>query len=178
MTPSEKTETLVGAAVVGIAGLFLLYAGLVTGRNQASFSGGYGLTADFDNAEGINVGSDVRIAGIKIGSVTGQTLNKESYQATLQMQIDSSIALAEDTTAKITSEGLLGGRFISLEPGGSETKLTDGGVISFTQGAVDLWSLISQAMFEKTGNKGGAEGAAPAPDQPPAEQPAENQDPQ
>ena len=52
-----------------------------------------------------------------------------------------------------TSEGLLGSKFISLEPGGSDTKLADGGVITYTQGAVDIWSLISQAMFEKSGAK-------------------------
>jgi phospholipid/cholesterol/gamma-HCH transport system substrate-binding protein len=178
MTPSEKTETLVGAAVIAIAGLFLLYAGLATGRNQASFSGGYKLTADFDNAEGINVGSDIRIAGIKVGSVTGQSLNKESFQATLLLQLDNSVVLSEDSTAKITSEGLLGGRFIAIEPGGSETKLADGGVLSFTQGSVDLWSLISQAMFEKSSKDGGGASSPDAPEESPPEPQSENTQPQ
>ena len=69
------------------------------------------------------------------------------------MSIDPAIKLTDDTSAKVTSEGLLGSKFISLEPGGSEVTLADGGVITYTQGAVDIWSLISQAMFDKSGAK-------------------------
>jgi phospholipid/cholesterol/gamma-HCH transport system substrate-binding protein len=93
------------------------------------------------------------MAGIKIGTVTAQSLNPENFQAQITMSIDPSVQLTDDTSAKVTSEGLLGSKFISLEPGGSETKLTAGGVINYTQGAVDIWSLISQAMFDKSGAK-------------------------
>jgi phospholipid/cholesterol/gamma-HCH transport system substrate-binding protein len=61
--------------------------------------------------------------------------------------------LADDTSAKVTAEGLLGSKFIALDAGGSENKLAEGGVINYTQGAVDIWSLISQAMFDKSGAK-------------------------
>jgi phospholipid/cholesterol/gamma-HCH transport system substrate-binding protein len=111
--------------------------------------GGYKLSAEFDNIDGVAIGSDVRVAGIKIGTVIGQSLNPENFQAHLDMAIKSDLKLSEDTSAKITSEGLLGSKFVSLEPGGSETKMVDGGVISYTQGAVDIWSIISQAMFSK-----------------------------
>ena len=116
-------------------------------------SAGYTITAEFDNVEGVNVGSDIRMAGIKIGTVTGQSLNPENFQALITMSIDPAVQLTDDTSAKATSEGLLGSKFISLEPGGSETKLAAGGVINYTQGAVDIWSLISQAMFDKSGAK-------------------------
>jgi phospholipid/cholesterol/gamma-HCH transport system substrate-binding protein len=156
---SYTTETLVGAAVVAVALGFFVYASKVTGDGISGASG-YKLSAEFDNVEGINVGTDVRLAGIKVGTVVAQALNLESYQAKVDMIIDKSLALSDDTSAKVTSEGLLGGKFIALEPGGGETKLADGGIISYTQGAVDLWSLISKAMFEKSGAKP-AEGEQP-----------------
>ncbi len=153
MNLSARTiETLTGLAVILIASGFLIYAMRTTGVGAMS-SGGYRLSAEFENIEGINVGTDVRLAGIKVGSVVEQKLNPESYQARIDMVIDPTISLSEDTTAKITSEGLLGSKFVALEPGGSDVKLAEGGLISYTQSAVDIWSLISQAMFEKTGAK-------------------------
>jgi phospholipid/cholesterol/gamma-HCH transport system substrate-binding protein len=153
MNLSARTiETLTGVAVILIAGIFLIYAMRTTGVGGPS-AGGYRLSAEFENIEGINVGTDVRLAGIKVGSVVEQSLNPESYQARIDMVIDPKISLSEDTTAKITSEGLLGSKFVALEPGGSDVKLGEGGLISYTQSAVDIWSLISQAMFEKSGAK-------------------------
>ena len=70
--------------------------------------------------------------------------------ARVELTLDSSVSLADDTAAKITSEGLLGGNFISMDPGGSETKLAEGSLMTVTQGAVDIWSLISQAMFDRS----------------------------
>ena len=122
------------------------------------------VSAEFDNIDGVAVGSDVRVAGIKIGTVTGQSLNPKSYQARIDMVINPGIVLAEDTSAKVTSEGLLGSKFVALEPGGADTKLAEGSVISYTQGAVDIWSLISQAMFSKTKTPEGT--TAPVPDAP------------
>jgi phospholipid/cholesterol/gamma-HCH transport system substrate-binding protein len=149
---SSAFEATLGAAVIAVAAGFLIYAYQSAGLGGGS-AGGYKVSAEFDNIEGINVGTDVRMAGIKIGTVVGQRLNPENFQAKVDMLIDSKLALAEDTSAKITAEGLLGGKFIALDPGGAETKLADGGVISYTQGAVDIWSLISQAMFDKSGAK-------------------------
>lgn len=150
---NTAVETIIGAAVIAIAAAFFLFAYQTSGK--ATGGDGYRLTADFDNAEGINVGTDVRMAGVKVGTVVGQNLNYENYQASITMMIDSKLQLTDDATAKVTAEGLLGSRFITIEQGGSETKLADGGVISNTQGAVDIWSLISQAMFEKESAGGG-----------------------
>ncbi len=158
---SSAFESLIGAAVIAVAGGFLFFAYQSTGLSHAG-TGGYKISAEFDNVEGINIGTDVRMAGIKIGTVVGQKLNPENFQARVELMIDSAIPLAEDTSAKITAEGLLGGKFIALDPGGADEKIADGGVISYTQGAVDIWSLISQAMFDKAGSK-----------TPPAEPPAQ-----
>jgi phospholipid/cholesterol/gamma-HCH transport system substrate-binding protein len=157
---SSIFETAVGAAVVALAVGFFAYAYSTAGVGAGKAGGGYKLIAEFDNAEGINVGTDVRLAGIKVGSVTAQSLDKESYQARIEMTLDKSLVLADDSAAKVTSEGLLGGKFIAIDPGGSDTKFADGGTFNFTQGAVDLWSLIGQAMAG-TGNK-----AASSPDKP------------
>ena len=130
------------------------FAYQTSGKGHAS--GAYRISAEFDNAEGVSVGTDVRVAGVKIGSVVDFTLNPENFQANVVMELDPKVKLTEDATAKVTAEGLLGSKFISLEQGGAETVLADGGVISNTQGAVDIWSLISQAMFESKGQPAGA----------------------
>ncbi len=148
---NSTVETLIGAVVIAIAMAFLVFAYQSSGKGQSS--GAYRISAEFDNVEGINVGTDIRMAGIKIGTVTAQSLNPSNFQAVVSMSIDPQIKLAEDTSAKVTSEGLLGAKFIALDAGGSDTILADGGVITYTQGAVDIWSLISQAMFEKSGAK-------------------------
>ena len=160
---SNVLETLVGAAVIALALAFFTFAWKTAGHG--STGGGYHVTADFDNASGVSIGSDVRIAGIKVGSVIGQSLNQQNFQARLDMLINRDVKIADDSSAKIASEGLLGSNFVSLEPGGSDAKLEDGSVISYTQGAVDVWSLISQAMFSKP------KGDSAKADSPPADVP-------
>lgn len=152
---NSTVETLIGTAVVAIAAAFFIYAYQASERGGTA--GSYRVSAEFDNAEGVSIGTDVRVAGVKVGSVVDFTLNPENFQANVNMELDPKVQLTEDASAKVTAEGLLGSKFISLEQGGAETMLAEGGVISNTQGAVDIWSLISQAMFE---NKGGASGGA------------------
>lgn len=155
-------ETAVGAVVILIAGLFFAFAYTTSGVGKAQ--GGYSVNAEFDNVEGINVGSDVRMAGIKIGTVTGSKLNTETWQAILTFQIDPTVKLSDDVTAKITSEGLLGSKFVAIDAGGSETLIADGGTITFTQGAVDIWKLIAEAMFGSAKKTTASDPAAvPAP---------------
>lgn len=164
---NSTVETVMGAFVVAVALGFLVFA--YNGSSRSATAGGYKVTADFDNVEGLNVGSDVRMSGIKIGTVTAQSLNPENFQAKIVMSIDPAVKLADDTSAKITAEGLLGSKFVALEAGGSETLIADGGTIAYTQGAIDIWSLISQAMFDKSGGKapaGNSTGEPPAANQP------------
>jgi phospholipid/cholesterol/gamma-HCH transport system substrate-binding protein len=159
---NSTVETLIGAAVIVIAAAFFFFAYQTSGKGHAA--GAYRINAEFDNAEGVSVGTDVRVAGVKIGSVVDFTLNPDNFQANTVMELDPKVKLTDDATAKVTAEGLLGSKFIALEQGGSDTKLADGGVISNTQGAVDIWSLISTAMFNKgsPAPSGGDQGAAPA----------------
>ena len=162
---TNLVETAVGAIVIVIAAAFFVFAYTTSGIGRGA--GGYQLIAEFDNAEGINVGSDVRISGIKVGTVTAQMLDPSTFQAVLTLSIDPSIKLPDDSSAKVTSEGLLGGKFIALEVGGSETVLNAGDRLAYTQGAIDIWSLVSQYMFDS--GKGGNTEEAPnehAPDQP------------
>lgn len=140
---SNLLETLIGALVLVVAGVFLYFA---YSRTDVAAGGGFELIAKFDRIDGIAVGSDVRISGIKVGSVTKQFLDLDSFEATLQVSIDSDIALPEDSSAKISSEGLLGGSFVALEPGGAPDLLEAGDEIQFTQGTVDLMGLIGQVV--------------------------------
>jgi phospholipid/cholesterol/gamma-HCH transport system substrate-binding protein len=156
----SAVETAIGAIVIAIAAAFLIFVYNTTDR--ASARSGYHVVAEFDNVGAINVGTDVRLAGIKVGSVVAQELNPQSYQARVTMMIDPKLRLTDDTTAKVSSEGVLGQPFIALEPGGSETLIADGGEIQFTQGAIDIWKLVSEAMFSKTGSDTATPPQAPA----------------
>lgn len=147
-------ETLIGALVLAVAGVFLFFAFTRTDVGQVA---GYELSASFDSVDGIVIGSDVRLSGIKVGTVTGQELDPATFRAQVLMAISPEVELPEDSSAKITSEGLLGGNYISLLPGGSPDVLVDGDEIEFTQGSIDLLGLIGQAIFSATGAEAGAE---------------------
>jgi phospholipid/cholesterol/gamma-HCH transport system substrate-binding protein len=138
-------EAIIGAVVLVVAGFFLVFAYTRSDVRQVS---GYDVTADFNQVSGITVGSDVRMSGIKIGSVINQHLDPASYQAVLGMSIDNRVKIPEDSSAKITSDGLLGSSYVMIEPGGSPDLLENGGQIQYTQGAVDLMSLLGQAVFQ------------------------------
>ncbi|MEG9861446.1 MAG: outer membrane lipid asymmetry maintenance protein MlaD [Parvularculales bacterium] len=138
-------ETLVGAVVLLVAGSFLAYAYTTVGSLQDS--DGYQVVAYFDRVDGLSNGSDVRLAGIKIGQVESQSIDPKDYKAIIVMSIQSDVKLPEDSSAKITSEGLLGSNYISVQPGGSEDFLASGDEIFYTQGSVDLVSLLGQAVF-------------------------------
>jgi len=175
----RSVEAAIGALVIVIAAAFFAFAYVTSGKG--SVRGGYVLSAEFDNVAGVSTGTDVRLAGIKIGTVIGQSLDSQNYQARIAMVIDPSVKLTDDSTARVTSEGLLGSTFIALEPGGSETMLADGGQITNTQGAVDIWTLISQAMFQGKGKGGeggtGAGGAGGGTKEPEKSQPEKTEPP-
>ena len=140
-------ETLIGAVVLLVAAWFLYFA---YSRTELGPVGGYHVSATFDKVGDLANGADVKISGIKIGTVTAQTLDTKTYQAVIEMGIQSDVELPDDTTAKIASAGLLGGSYVNLEPGGSEDLLKDGGRISYTQGAVDLMGLLGRFIYGST----------------------------
>ena len=154
-------ETLIGAIVVLVAAGFLYYAYAYS--NSSAFSG-YELNAKFQRVDGLNVGTDVRLSGIKIGSISSLTLDPRTYQATVHLNISNDVKLPEDSSIMVTNTGLLGNSYLSVSPGGSDVMLKPGGVIVNTQGSVDLMSLIGR--FATGANGGGAPPAntpAPAP---------------
>ena len=153
---TNLVETLIGAVVVAVAGVFLFFAYSTAGRSAAT---GYELTARFDKVDGLNVGADVRMSGIKIGTVTAQALDPQSYQAVVRFTVASNYQLPSDSTARIASEGLLGGNYLALEPGGSADMLKAGGTIQYTQGAVSLLDLLGKAIYS-LGSPAAGDGAA------------------
>ena len=140
-------ETIVGALVLVVAGLFVFYA--FTKSDRAG-QAGYEIVARFDRIDGLKRGADITLSGVKIGSVTGFDLDRKTYQAVVRMLIGSNISLPTDTHAKIVSESLLGGMVVVLEPGGDKKMLPPGGEIEQTQGAVPLSELIAKFMFGST----------------------------
>jgi phospholipid/cholesterol/gamma-HCH transport system substrate-binding protein len=152
-------ETVMGAVVLVVAALFLFFA---YNTSQLRAVKGYELTADFERVDGVREGGDVRVSGIKIGSIVGQTLDPKTFLARLTISVDPSVKLPDDTVAEIVSAGLLGDKYLSLVPGGSDTLIAPGGRIKYTQSSVTLENLIGQMIFSNPGAKKGAEGEAPA----------------
>ena len=147
-------ETIMGAVVLVVAAAFIVIAFSSGEVQQVS---GYRVVAEFDDATGVSSGSDVRMSGVKIGSVSRIDLDKDTYFANVTMSIDESVQLPTDTSARILSDGLLGNTYVALEPGGAMENLEDGGRISYTQGAVNLIDLLGRFVF------GAADGAAAGP---------------
>ncbi len=137
-------DTILGAIVILIAVGFFGYTYVATDSGPTR---GYELTAKFNRIDGVTTGTDVRLSGIKIGTVAAEELDPVTYMAVVRMTIQQGIELPDDSSVKIASEGLLGGNYLSIEPGGSIDMLEDGDEILFTQGSVDLMGLIGQAIF-------------------------------
>ncbi|MDT8344597.1 MAG: outer membrane lipid asymmetry maintenance protein MlaD [Thermohalobaculum sp.] len=140
---SNTAETLIGAIVLAVAGGFLVYA-----ANTADLSlgegNGYTVVANFRKAEGIAVGGDVRIAGVKVGTITAMDLNTKTYFATVTLSLREGIEVPEDSVAKITSASLLGDSYVAIDPGGDEFMLASGDEIVNTQSSVSVGDLIGR----------------------------------
>ncbi len=144
MQGNSAVETLIGAVVIAIAVAFLVFAYSSTGSGMIT---GYEVQAKFNRADGVNIGTDVRLSGIKVGTVSRMALDPMTYNAVLTLALESSVKLPDDSSARITSDGLLGNQYVSIEPGGSQMQIAAGGEIENTQGTVDLIGLVSKAMF-------------------------------
>jgi len=141
---NNTVETLIGAIVVVVASAFLFFAYTNTGSGSVS---GYDVKARFSSADGISPGTDVRLHGIKIGTVSGLTLDPKTFMAIADLSIRNDVQLPDDSAVKITSSGLLGNSYIAIQPGGSDKNLKPGGELTNTQGSVDLMSLIGRAVM-------------------------------
>jgi len=142
---SNVAETLIGAAVLAVAGGFLVY-GAQTADIGGVRSGYYDVKAPFRKAEGLTVGADVRVSGVKVGAVTDLTLDLKTYRAVANLSIEEKYPLPEDSSVTIATEGLLGGSFVAIDPGSSDFMLADGDTIEHTQGSVNLLDLLGKAI--------------------------------
>ena len=161
---NNAIETVMGAVVLTVAAGFLYFA--YSNSNVKPIEG-YAISAAFTNISGINPGSAVRIGGIKIGVVEKLILDPQSYKAVATLRVSDNVKLPKDSSAAVQSTGLLGDKFVAIEPGGEEQNLKEGDKISFTQPSVSLEELIGKFVFSGGGAdkdaKGGKAGA-PAQD--------------
>lgn len=155
-------ETVVGAAVVAVAAFFLWFA-LARGGEAQPVRGQYEVTARFSNVGGLPRGADVRIAGVKAGVVRTIDGDPERFEAVVRLALDPKWALPADSDARIVTDGLLGGSYVSIEPGGSFDNIAQDGTgeIRFTRGSVDLLTLF--ASFASGGGGGSSARSEPAP---------------
>lgn len=151
MMGRNAVETVMGAVVLCIAVLFVYFAYTTAQLRSAP---GYNLEAVFGRLGGLATGSDVRISGVKVGTVTQRELDTKTYDARIAMRIDDSVKLPEDTVASIVGDGLLGGRYVRLEPGTSTVMLAPGEVIRNTRGYRSLEDQVGDIIFLATSKPG------------------------
>lgn len=135
-------EAFLGIVTVIFAVFFLYFAY----SKKENISDGYKIYAVFDNIEGISVGSDVMIAGIKVGEVLQLSLDKKDYSASVALKLNKDIKIPEDSRLSVVSSGLLGGKYILVTPGMSEIFIKEGSALKYTQSAINLESLIGKII--------------------------------
>lgn len=142
-------ETALGAIVILVAIFFLMFSINTAKVGKVS---GYELNARFSGIGGLAVGDDVLISGVKVGNINAVTLDPETYLAKVTMNIRNDVKVPTDTAALISSESLLGGRYLALEPGADDEMLSAGGMVEFTQAPQNLEQLLGQFIFSMQGN--------------------------
>jgi phospholipid/cholesterol/gamma-HCH transport system substrate-binding protein len=140
-------EIIVGTFVLACA-IYFFYTSF--GKSGISVENTYQLSAKFDNVDGISSGSDIKIAGVKIGTVASEVIEPETYRAILKLNINQSVKLPRDSSAKILSSGLLGGKYVGIEIGADEEMLANNDQIQFTQSGVNLEDLLGKFIFGST----------------------------
>ena len=145
----KPVETIMGIVVLIVAVFFLFFAYRVSDLQVVK---GYELSAKFLKVGGISVGSDVRINGIKVGTVIEQKLNPDDYMVDLTLSIASDIKLPNDSVVAIVGDGLMGNKFIKIEPGKSSDYLTDGDEFENTKDFKSLEDMVGEIIFMVTDN--------------------------
>ena len=144
-------------ALLGFAALFFLTTQLPGSGISVGGAAGYKVTARFDNIGDLKGGSPVSMAGVRIGRVESVAFDSGDYRAVVTMRIDPQYnRIPDDSDASIQTQGLLGGKYVGIGPGGSENYLKDGSQIEFTQSAIVLESLVNKffANFASKGSEG------------------------
>ncbi|CUW40605.1 conserved protein of unknown function(containing Mammalian cell entry-related domain,36-113) [Magnetospirillum sp. XM-1] len=140
-------ETIMGAVVLAVAGFFLVFA--YTHANIKKIEG-YEISATFASVGGLDTGADVKINGIKVGTVASQSLDPVTYDAVVKLSIAHGVTLPADTVASVSSEGLLGGKFVKLTPGKSATKIAAGGALGPSKNFKSIEEMVGQLIFLAT----------------------------
>jgi phospholipid/cholesterol/gamma-HCH transport system substrate-binding protein len=160
----NAVETVMGAVVLVVAAVFLFFAYTTT---KVTASSGIAYTAQFSRVDGVRDGTDVRINGIKVGSVTSLTLDAKTFYAEMRISIDPNIKLSVDSVVSIKLSGLLGDKYVDIEPGNDDAVIPPGGKIEHTQAPFDLENAVGQIIFGQTKKDSGGSkdtgGGAPAP---------------
>lgn len=154
-------ETILGASVLLVAMIFLVFSYKTANISTGT---GYDLVADFSGIGGLKAGDDVQISGVKIGTVKSVDLNPQTFLARVTMTVDNTVKLPDDTAALISSESLLGGRYLALEPGASEETMAPGARVPYTQSPQNLEQLLGQFIFSMQGDKKGGQSQTAASD--------------
>ena len=160
---NNLAEVLTGALVVAVAAILLVF---IYTRSGTSLSG-YEILAKVPNVAGLGKGTDVRLSGIKIGTVSDMTLDTNNFLVTIHMDIRKDIQIPTDSSMQVTQAGLLGGQYISITPGGDDKNIPPGGTLANAQGSVDLMGLAARFI----GNDNGQ--ASKPQDQPASQTPAQ-----
>ncbi|MGE5503947.1 MAG: outer membrane lipid asymmetry maintenance protein MlaD, partial [Actinomycetota bacterium] len=163
-------ETIMGAVVLAVAAFFLVFA-----YSHASVKKieGYEVVAAFNGVGGLETGADVKINGIKVGTVTSQALDPQTFNAVIKLAITPSVQLPSDTVASISSEGLLGGKFVKLEPGKSKQTVPAGGTLAKTKDFRSIEEMVGELIFLATADNAAPEAAPATPEAAPAVPPAQ-----
>ncbi len=148
-------ETVMGGVVLLVAVAFVVFAFRSASLSNAGRDG-YQVVVQFSDASGLSAGTDVRVAGVKIGTVIEQRLNPDTYFAEVTLGISESVRLPTDSSARIIPDGLLGGNYVALEPGGEENYIADGGKILYSQGSVNVVDLLGRFIFSAADEAGEA----------------------
>ena len=137
-------EVVVGGVIFFIALIFIIYTITTSNFRKSYFESPFFVVASFQSVEGIKVGSDVLLAGVKVGNVSKIQLDKDLFQAVITLSLYDDYQLPEDTEAIINSDGLLGGKYVLLNVGGSDTILTNGDELLYTQSSVGIFNLLNR----------------------------------
>jgi phospholipid/cholesterol/gamma-HCH transport system substrate-binding protein len=159
--PRRLPELFTGFAVIAVAAVFLVYAML--GAGEVS-TGGYPLRAQFSSIGGLAVGADVKIGGVVIGHVAAEQLDPNTYAAIVKLAIDNDIKVPDDSSASVTSDGLLGNSYVAVSPGGSDTMLAPGQAFPVTQSAINIQDLLGKFIFSMGNGATNKPASSSAPD--------------
>lgn len=145
----KPMETIMGLVVLAVAAFFILFAYRVSDLQAVK---GYEIKARFVKVGGLNTGADVRINGIKVGTVISQKINPLDYMVDMTLSLMPNISLPVDSVISVAGDGLMGDKYIKIEPGKSSDKLAAGSTATHTKDAKSLEDMVGEIIFMVTNN--------------------------